>query len=52
LPNPPSVLAVFLLWQDVQLGAQLERDQNRLVSPLCGMTWSTVVAAAPQAQVG
>ena len=39
-----SSLPVFLSWQFLQRLCQLLLSQNNLLSPLCGLIWSTTVA--------
>jgi len=45
LPKAPSSRAVFLLWQGSHRDCQLTSSQNRSWSPLCGLIWSTTLAA-------
>ncbi len=43
-PNPPSSVAVFLSWHCLHSDCQLFLSQNKFLSPLCGMIWSTTAA--------
>lgn len=40
-----SSMAVLRSWHGLHKGCQLLLSQNKALSPLCGITWSTTLAA-------